>query len=367
MFILLLAALTATKPGDSHHTGVVPLPPVHDTAVVVAVSPRLGTEIHARASRSFHLFPGVEDFTSAVFLRMPDSTYLLKITADSAQAAQQYPITQEQFRRIGYYVDHFEDIVPELAALPGGQAKYFDLWQGIGQRPVATEAYPVSPPPPAAWTSRVVDGLTGVACGLGCGGTIGAMSAISFVESKPESLLISDCLTDTKHWYHYSVDIYDVNQGTYAADAGAGLAVGAGTGILLGNSQAHRSLTETAKRKGVAGYDFFGDPIADLMVRQRMPASNRTLCTFLGVSSGWVVGTSVGLLATAIVRSIVFHPNAWDTIIIRHDGFTLDLPLIAFSLGGTLRGAYIGYRYGEQQDWKEAVEDIKRERLGFNP
>ncbi len=98
-----------------------------------------------------------------------------------------------------------------------------------------------------------------------------------------------------------------------------------------------------------------------------MQAPNRILCTFLGMSTGWVAGASVGLLAVAIARGVVFHPNAWDTIIIRHDGFTLDLPLIAFALGGTLRGAYVGYNLGERQDWKEAVEDLKHERLAVEP
>jgi hypothetical protein len=63
----------------------------------------------------------------------------------------------------------------------------------------------------------------------------------------------------------------------------------------------------------------------------------------------------------------VLRPSAWDTIIIRHDGFTFDLPLIAFALGGTLRGAYVGYNHGERQDWSEAVEVLKRERLVLEP
>jgi|WetSurMetagenome_2_1015567.scaffolds.fasta_scaffold232939_2 hypothetical protein len=357
MLIFLLAALVAS---DS-----LP-PPVRDTAVVVAVSPRIGDQIDAKERRMFHMFPGVENFNSAAFFRMPDGTYFLAITTDSTQT-RQYPVTPEQFGRITNYVDHFEELVGELGALPNGHTTYLDLWQGIGRSAKDTGATPAGPPPHAGWTSQVVDGLTGAACGLGVGGTIGAMSAIKFVESRQESLLVHDCFELGSHWYHYSVDVYDVNRGTYAGAAGAGLAAGTGTGLMLGTSQARRSRVIATPRKGVAGYDLFGDPITDYEVRQRMQAPNRILCTFLGISTGWVVGASAGLLAVAIARGVVFHPNTWDTIIIRHDGFTFDLPLIAFALGGTLRGAYVGYSLGERQDWREAVEDLKRERLAVRP
>jgi hypothetical protein len=357
MLTFLLAALVAADNLP---------PPIHDTAVVVAVSPRVGAAIDAQERRVFHLFPGVEDFTSAAFFRMPDSAYSLEVTTDSAQISR-YPVAPERFRRIGNYVDHCEELVGELAASPDGQARYFDLWQGIGPSPKDTGAYPVRPPPRAAWTGPVMDGLTGATLGLGVGGTIGAVTAIKFVESRQESLKVTDCLTGGSYWYPYSVDVYDVNLVTYADAAGAGLAAGTGTGLLLGTAQARRGRVVALGRKGVAGYDFFGDPITDYQVRQRMQASNRVLCTFLGTSTGWVAGASIGLLAMAIARDVVFRPNAWDTIIVRHDGFTFDLPLITFSIGGALRGAYVGYNLGERQDWKEAVEDLKQERLLIRP
>ena len=357
MLAFLLAALVAS---DS-----LP-PPVRDTAVIVAVSPRVGDRIDAKERRMFHMFPGIENFASATLFRMPDSTFSLAITTDPAQISR-YAVSPEQFRRIGNYVDHFEELVGELGALPNGQATYLNLWQEIGRSARDTGATPAGPPPRAGWTSQVVDGLTGAACGLGVGGTIGAMTAIKFVESRQESVQVHDCFEIGSHWYYYSVDVYDVNRGTYAGAAGAGLAAGTGAGLLLGTSQARRSCVATKSRKGIAGYDLFGDPITDYQVRQRMQAPNRILCTFLGMSTGWVAGASVGLLAVAMARGVVFHPNAWDTIIIRHDGFTFDLPLIAFALGGTLRGAYVGYSLGERQDWKEAVEDLKRERLALEP
>jgi hypothetical protein len=357
MLAFLLAALVAS---DS-----LP-PPVRDTAVVVAVSPRVGEQIDAKERRMFHLFPGIEDFSSAAFFRMPDSTFSLTITTEPAQVSR-YPVAPDQFRRIADYVDRFEEVVGELGALPNGQATYLSLWQGIGRSARDTGTGPVGPPPRPGWASKVVDGLTGAAFGLGVGGTVGAMTAIKFVESRQESLQVHDCSEMGSHWYYYSVDVYDVNRGTYAGVAGAGLAAGTGAGLALGTAQARRGGVAMKSRKGIAGYDLFGDPITDYQIRQRMQAPNRILCTFLGMSTGWVVGAGAGLLAVAIARGVVFHPNTWDTIIVRHDGFTFDIPLIAFALAGTMRGAYVGYGLGERQDWKEAVEDVKRQRLAIEP
>jgi hypothetical protein len=356
MLAILLLALAAA---DTQ-------PVVPETAAIVAVSPAVGAEIDAVERRRFHLFPGVEDFAAAGFSRLPDSTYSLEITYGSARTVQ-YPIAPEQFRRIGYYVDHYGEVVRELAAVPGGRAAYLDLWQGIGRSPGDTGTRPVHPPPRAAWTNRIVDGLSGAACGLGVGGTVGAMTAIKFVESRQESVMTHDCQSGVSYWYHYAVDVYDVNRGTYAAAAGAGFAAGAGAGWLNGSSRDRLSARAVLERKGVAAYDLFGDPITDHEVRSHMPASNRILNSFLGMSAGWVAGASVGLLATAIARGVVLRPSAWDTIIIRHDGFTFDLPLIAFALGGTLRGAIVGYNLGERQDWRDAVEVLKRERLVLAP
>ncbi|MBM3331993.1 hypothetical protein FJY68_09120 [candidate division WOR-3 bacterium] len=339
---------------------------VPESAAIVAVSPGVGAEINAVERRRFHLFPGIEDFASAGFSLMPDSAYSLTI-ADGSGRTVQYPIAPEQFRRIGYYVDHYGEVVNELAAVPGGRAAYLDLWQGIGENPGDTGTRPIHPPPRAAWTSQVVDGLTGAACGLGVGSTIGAMTAIKFVESRQESVLIHGCMSGGGSWYYYSVDVYDLDRTTYGAAAGAGFAAGAGAGWLQGSSQARRGCEAARERKGVAAHDLFGDPITDHEVRRRMQADNRNLSTILGAATGWVAGASVGLLAVAIARGVVLRPNAWDTIIIRHDGFSFDLPLIVFSLAGLLRGAYVGYNLGERQDWSAAVDALKRERLVLEP
>lgn len=358
MLLLLLAALGMT---DALPTGT------PDSALPVIISPRVGLEIDARERRAFHLFPGVEGFTSAIFLRMPDESHAVELRTATEQTGRQYPVSPRQFRRIGYYIDHFEELIPELAALPEGQSMYFDLWEGIGGAPTGPGSVPRGAPGESPWANRIVDGFSAAACGLGLGGTIGAIRAIKFVESRQESVLTSACLTGKQYWYQYSVDVYDLDQNTYTAYAGTGLAVGTGAGWLVGRSRDRRNLADAIARRGVADYDFFGNPIAESEVRNRMQASNRIGWTALGASSGWVVGTVAGLLLTGIARNLIFQPTEWDTIIVRNDGFTLDLPLIAFALGGILQGAQSGYRKGKQADWREAVEAVKRERLRVRP
>jgi hypothetical protein len=80
-----------------------------------------------------------------------------------------------------------------------------------------------------------------------------------------------------------------------------------------------------------------------------------------------VVGTGVGLILTGIVRSVAFRPTAWDSIVIKNDGFSLDVPLIALSVAGLLKGAHLGYSHGLQLDWKDALAAAKRERLRLRP
>ena len=276
-------------------------------------------------------------------------------------------MSADQFVRIGRYIDNFEQVVPELAALPEGRQMYFDLWQGLGRELDSSESALHAAAPESRWAGRVVDGLSGAACGLGIGGAVGAISATEFVSTRHDSVLKYGCLGGEDYWYHYSVDIYDLNRGTYAAVASPGLAAGAGAGYLLGRAHDRRSLAVAKARRGIADYDFFGDPITELEVRKRMVASNRIGWTILGTLSGWIVGTGAGLIATSITRGIMFKPNKWDTIIVRNDGFSLDIPLIALSLGGAVRGAWLGYRRGNQADWRNAVALLKQERLKVYP
>lgn len=354
MLLLLLLALGATD------TLPATLP---DTAQITAVSTLVGTEIDAAERRAFHLFPGCADFSSAVFYRMPDSSFAVELRATPLPTGQRYPLSEERFRRIGRYIDDFENIVPELASLPDGESLYYDLWIGIGRPPENTRASPRGAPDGSQWSNRIVNCATGAACGLGIGSTVGAVKAIEFVATRQESILRRGCLFGEEYWYHYSVDYYDLDRARYAAYAGTGTAVGGAAGWLTGQARDRRSLTNAVVRRGLAGYDFFGDPIAETEVRTHLWPQNRVGWTFLGSMSGFVIGTGAGLILTSIARGIIFRPTQWDSIIVKDDGFSLDVPLIALSVAGLVKGAHLGYRHGMQLDWKDALEDTKRERL----
>jgi hypothetical protein len=358
MTLLLLLALNAA---DS-------LPAVKpDTARVVVISPRVGPEVDAAERRSFHLFPGVEDFSRAAFYRMPDSTLAVELHALFQPAVHRYPVSEDQFRRIGRYIDDYENIVPELTSLPDGQSRYFDLWAGIGHVPERPVSAPRGAPGESEWTNRIINCATGAACGLGIGSTIGAVSAIKFAETRQESVLVQACMDPSSYWYHYSVDYYDLDRGTYAAVAGTGAAAGGAAGWLTGQARDRHNQQLAVARRGIAGYDFFGDPIAETEVQTHLSSPNRIGWTFLGATSGFVVGTGVGLVLTSIARGLIFKPTQWDSIVVRNDGFALDVPLIALSVAGLLKGAHLGYRRGMQSDWKDAVEDTKRAHLTLRP
>jgi hypothetical protein len=87
--------------------------------------------------------------------------------------------------------------------------------------------------------------------------------------------------------------------------------------------------------------------------------------TLLRTAPGFVVGAGVGLVLTGVARCLIFKPAAWDSVVVKNDGFSLDIPPIALSVAGLLRVAHVGYSRGLQFDRKDAFEDTRRERLRF--
>jgi hypothetical protein len=355
LLLLLLAGAVASLPM-----------PEHDTAQVIAISPLVGPEVDARERRLYHLFPGCPDFSSATFLRLPDSTYAVDMRTSRTPVAERLAVSHEQLLRIGRYIDDFEAIVPELASLPDGESLYHDLWAGLRCAPEPTLTTVRGGPSQPEWTDRLVNTITGAACGLGIGSAIGAAAAIEFTETRQDSVLRSTCGGE-HYWYHYSIDYYELDRGRYATLAGSGTAAGGAAGWLVGRSSDRKRTAAAAARRGLAGYDFFGDPIAETDVQSRLSPPNRIGWTLLGATSGFAVGASVGLIMASVVRGIAFKPTAWDTIVIKNDGFSLDVPLIALSVAGLLRGAHLGYSHGLRLDWQHALADAKRERLRLRP
>jgi hypothetical protein len=321
---------------------------------IATVSPRVGSVIDAAERDRFHLLPGFPGFVRAVFRQNADSSLTLDVWCSRVQGdtVESFPVSPEQFQRIGNYIDRYDEVVRELAALPDGAVQYQSLWQGIGRQPGSQQLAMRSGPTEGAMERQVMGGIVGAACGLGVGSAAGALAGITFAETRLESIQVQPCLGNP-YWEHYVVDVYDLNQTAYGVAAGAGAAGGATTGWLIGRGGDRDQVRRQMRSRGIAGYDLFENPIALSEVRDRMQAgNNRALLTFLGASGGWVAGVGAGLLITAVVRSIVFKPTPNDSIIVRNGGFAFDLPLIAISLGSAVECGYLGFRRGRVLDWE---------------
>jgi hypothetical protein len=86
-----------------------------DEAQAIVISERVGTEIDHEERNAFRLFLDVEGFESAAFFKMPDGSYMLKITVtdkvNGEERIQWIPRTELEVNQIGEYVDHFEQIL----------------------------------------------------------------------------------------------------------------------------------------------------------------------------------------------------------------------------------------------------------------
>jgi hypothetical protein len=344
---------------------VAPDSAVVESLRVVTVSPRVGPVIDAAERVRFHLLPGLPSFACAVFRQHADSSLTIEVTCNHSRGdtVETFPVSPEQFQRIGNYIDRYDEVVRELAALPDGAKQYQSLWHGIGSQPDSLQLAMRSGPTEGARERQVMGGIVGAACGLGVGSAAGALAGITFAETRLESIQVEPCLGNP-YWERYVVDVYDLNQTTYGIAAGAGGAGGATAGWLMGRGGDGAQTRRMMRSQGIAGYDLFEDPIALSEVRNRMQTgNNRALLTFLGASGGWVAGVGAGLLITAVVRSIVFRPTPNDSIIVRNGGFALDLPLIAISLGSAVEGGYIGYRRGRVLDWEAGFKQAWRDHV----
>lgn len=343
---------------------VAPDSAVVESVRVVTVSPRVGPVIDVDERGRFHLLPDFAGFAQAVFLQHADSSLTIDVTRNRAQGdtVETFPVRPEQFQRIGNYIDRYDEVVRELAALPDGAGQYQSLWHGIGSQSDSLQLAMHSGPTEGAMERQVMGGIVGAACGLGVGSTAGALAGITFAETRRDSIqVVPGC--GNPYWQRYVVDIYDLNQTTYGIAAAAGGVGGATAGWLLGREADRIQTRYTMRTRGIAGYDLFENPIALSEVRDRMPAGNRAILTFLGTSGGWVAGVGAGLLITAVVRSIVFKPTPNDSIIVRNGSFALDLPLIAISLGSAVEGGYLGYRRGRVLDWEAGFKQAWRDHI----
>jgi hypothetical protein len=112
----------------------------------ITVSERVGCVIDSVERARFGLFPRVNGFRSAVFLRLPDSTYVLRTTAvDSARmtkVVKEYPQPNWKIGQWTETIDHYEGI------------------QAGTYRMTAKAPVPPRNPEPPKWLDRVEWGDT---------------------------------------------------------------------------------------------------------------------------------------------------------------------------------------------------------------
>jgi hypothetical protein len=365
MLLVLLGLLGA--PPDS----------VLDTVQVLVVSQRVGPEIGPAARNAFHMFPGISGFSSARFLHVPGSGIEVEVSSwqDDRTVLDRYPITAERLKRIGYYLDHYEEVVEQALRLREGAMPFLELWDGIGPRVTRLTEAPILIEKPGPMR-RTAEAASCVGLGLGAGSCLGAMAATNYQYTRQESVWVwdwyGDCLMgavalDTGqhgHWSYYTVDVYKVNQCLWAGIAGAGTALAGAGGYYAGDKLSLYGPRKALGSRVVEGYDLFGDPVLGSEVRAKMGSGYRSAGVILGGLGGGVLGAGAGLLLTSVARVLIFSNRRSGSVEVQGDGFTLDIALIAMTIGSAIRGGYEGYKHGEQQDWEQSLKDIRRRRIG---
>jgi|GEM_PF-969965 len=93
---------------------IVPLSAQEEQGEIVIISERVGKEIDPEEREKFKLFEGINGFQSAVYIKLPDGRYLLKITyLDEKTGEIKISRTQQSelsIKNRGDYIDRFEEI-----------------------------------------------------------------------------------------------------------------------------------------------------------------------------------------------------------------------------------------------------------------
>jgi hypothetical protein len=336
---------------------------VKESARAIVISERVGPEIDSSERSRFHLFPGVSNFRSADFRRLPDGSSGTVVRTDRAGRLDScwYVISSERLRKIAYYIDNFDSLVPRLADFSDSGHFVGELWQGIGDqrpRPPLNSGLGLARTP---LEHQWIDGTAGLALGLGLGSGVGIATGAEYLRSRADSVPLRACL-GTGPWQPITVAEYRMNPCLVAGATLAGGALVGLPGYLLG---LHRDRLERQTRRqtgAVVDYDLFGDPIFEAEVRSRMLSENRRYEALLGGAGGTVVGAGLGLLVSTLARNFAFRGVHHDSIEISNSGFAFDIPFITIWLGSLLEGVYEGYRHGEHLDHEQALETIRRRR-----
>jgi len=95
----------------------VPLSAQEEEGEIIIISERVGKEIDQEEREKFSLFQGINGFQSAVFIKLPDNRYLLKITYLDENSGElkikRSQHSEASIKNSGDYIDRFEEIQAE--------------------------------------------------------------------------------------------------------------------------------------------------------------------------------------------------------------------------------------------------------------
>jgi hypothetical protein len=91
-----------------------PLAAQEEQGEIIIISERVGKEIDQQEREKFKLFEGINGFQSAVYIKLPDGRYFLKITYLDDETGElkisRIPQSEASIKNRGDYIDRFEEI-----------------------------------------------------------------------------------------------------------------------------------------------------------------------------------------------------------------------------------------------------------------
>jgi hypothetical protein len=91
-----------------------PLSAQEEEGEIIVISERVGKEIDQEENDKFKLFEGIKGFQSAVYIKLPDGRYFLKIIFQDDKTGEiktsRTLQSEASIKNRGYYIDNFEEI-----------------------------------------------------------------------------------------------------------------------------------------------------------------------------------------------------------------------------------------------------------------
>jgi hypothetical protein len=337
----------------------------------------LDSEISRIDRDLLRLFPGFTDFENATWFRLPDSSYAVGIRCAGDSVPKRFEVSAAQFNRIRDYVLGYPTVARLWCEGENGWESYRALWLGIGDWAERSPP-PTSPGRPTrpSLTNRVIDAISGAACGAGLGTAVGIVAGTKLLETRRDSvyLLYSryGCSEgggppDTGHyWKKWTTDVYRLDPFAVPLGAAAGTLPGAAAGYGLGKLQRRKDHDRPApmfRRER----DLDGLPISENEIHSRMGIEHRALNSALALTGATALGYALAFIASDWAYASAIRNHHADSLEFRGLGNALTIPVVTITLGTALKLTWLGYRIGENQDRNTALAKIRRERFGLEP